>query len=581
MIAIVLIVGLVAVGSIGILVFTDLATENSQQTAEQERVEAAFKKLDSDVDSVARRDAGARQTDLALPDTADSAVREDAAGRIWINRTNFTTAKEEVLVNQSIGAIRYTTESGDTVGIQSGGVWRQSGNQTVMLSSPDFAYKFNGSEEEPTLTVPIVVTNGPERLEGGDISIVKNRSIAPTNNVSVFEGDLVELKVRSDWYVGWAQYFRQIADSSGVSVDHGNQTATLKLVVPVQRKRVISGLISGAVAEDVELDNNIGLNSFNSTVAPCHRCSGSGDTKLIAAGDVSLLGNVQVRGDVVAGDTIEFDHPNSEIDGNASYGDKLVDSSGSEVPPGSPTPHVTGWHNDNASVIDYDPVDNIIDSQARRAKNSNNNTANNHILGNSLSGPCTPCTLHSGTYFLESLTVNNERLVFDTTGGPINLVVNGTVTVGGGNGVRFDVIGSNRVNVYINSETPKTTDDLDWNQGDVDIPGDRTPQLWVFMDKNADATFSSGQTDFYGVVFGPGDGPNNGVNISFVNQVWLYGALVGKFEGASNHAEIVFDEALTNTDPLSSSVRVPRLTFLHVSVHEVCVQPTHNISDEC
>lgn len=582
-VGIVLLVGLVVVGSVAILILAGGITQDTQQDAENERIERGMQELDGDIDRVARGGATARRTDLDLPDTGDGAVREENTGRIWINRTNFTTGNTDVIVDERIGALRYT--NGDaTIGIQSSGVWKGEGNGTQMVSPPDVAYETNTTGGEPTLTVPIVVMSGSQRLEGGEVRIQEERSVAPTNNVTVFEGDLVTLTVKSRWYVGWAQYFREIAPQSGVSVDHDDQTATLRLVVPVERKEVIAGIVSGATAEDVELNNNIGLASFNSTTEDCDRCTPGSDTTLIAAGDVELNNNVDIEGEVFAGGDVEFDHPNAEVVGNASYGGDLYDDSGSSVPPGTSTTHVTGWHNDNASVIDYEPVDGVIESEAASAKANNNNSPNPHIddATDTIPGGCTStCELHAGTYFLESLSVNGGTLVFDTTDGPINLVVNGTVTVDGGNDVRFDVVGSDRVNIYINSETGAGIDDFAWRQGDVDIPGDRTTQLWVYMKQDADARFESGQTDFYGVVFGPGDGPNDGVSLTFDNQVWIYGALVGKFENANNNVEIVFDEALKETNTIATGAKVPKVSFLHASLNEVCIRSTSNTSATC
>lgn len=579
-VAVVLLVGLVAVGSIGILLIAGTTTENTQENAETERVEKGFQQLDRGIDTVARGETTTRKTDLDLPDTGDSAVREDDTGRIWINRTNYTTGTTDVIVDEPIGAIRYTTDGGETIGIQSGGVWKEEGNRTRMVSPPAFSYKLNGSGDNPTLTVPIVVTSGSQRLENGDVRIQRKRSVAPTNDVTVFEGELVRLAVKSQWYVGWADYFRQIAPSGGVTVDHENRTATLELVVPLERGQVVAGIVSGASAETLEINNNADINSYNSSVSSCDRCSGAGKTKVIAAGDVNLNNNVALDGDLTAGGDVRFNHPGATVTGNASYGGDLYDSSGSIESP-TASSHVGGWHNDNASVIEYEPVDGVIDSRVARASQTNNNSANPHISGNSL-GSCSPeCTLYSGTYYVDDLSLSGtEKIVFETDGGEVNLVVDGPATFTGSNSVKLEVDGPGRVNIYVNSTTPGS-DDLYWQQSDTEIPGDRSSQLWVYMKQDADATFEGGQTDFYGVVFGPGDGANDGTEITVGNQAWIYGALVGKVDVIDNQAHVVFDESLTNADTISSSVKVPKLSFLHASLHEVCVQSSSNASTAC
>lgn len=575
-IAIVLLVGVVAIGSIGILLFGANATTQSQDRAEQERIQQSFRQLDSNIDSVARSEATSRSTDLDLPDDADSAVREDAAGNIWINRTNFTTGTTDVLVNQSIGAVRYTSDNGETVAYQAGGVWRQSGNQTVMLSPPAFAYKFNRSGEEPTLTIPIIVTSGPERLNGGDISITKNRSIAPTNNVTIVEGDLVTVKIRSQWYVGWAEYFREIAtEEEGVDVDHGNNTATLELIVPASRQKV-DAIVAGAQGQDVEFDQSPVIDNYNSSTGSGYD-GGNGTTMVVVAGDLELSNKATVDGDVVVGEDVVFNNPDSNVTGNASYGNDLIDDSGSVVPPGDSTQHVGGWHNDNASLIEYEPVDGIIDARVAAVQDENNNSPA-PITGNRLDGCSSECHLYPGAYYLEEIDFGNgDRLVIHATD-TVSIVVNGTVSIDGDGDPGIEVRGGGRVNVYINSED-STQDDLFIKQADVIVPNERSPQMWFYMDKNANAEIRNGQTKFVGVLFGPGEGDTedlDGTDIEISQKANVYGAFVGDVNRIGQNVAVHYDEALRNSETVTNTARVPRLTFLHASLYEVCVQPEHN-----
>jgi hypothetical protein len=73
-------------------------------------------------------------------------------------------------------------------------------------------------------------------------------------------------------------------------------------------------------------------------------------------------------------------------------------------------------------------------------------------------------TFTAGTYNLASLTVNSGTVMFDTTGGAINVNVRGTITVNGGNLTAGD---SSLVTMYSNSNAPNA---VTVNPGVASVP---------------------------------------------------------------------------------------------------------------
>lgn len=572
--ALVLIVGIVAVGSVGILLLGADTTGQARENGETERIEQGFLELDSDIDSVARSEDGVRRTNLELPDTGDAAVREESTGHIWVNRTNFSTGTTDVLVDREMGAIRYSREDGTTYALQAGGVWRGGGENTVMLSPPAFSYELSPDDTEPTLTVPIVSTTGDERLEGGDVTLRKKQTISPLNDITVVENDLVTLKVQSRWYVGWAKYFEQLTGQGSVTVDHANQTAAVELIVPASHPPVKGGIVNGAAAGDLTLSNTIAADSYDSsTPGGYDSATASNNTSVYVDGNLTLRNQADVQGNVVVGDKFTIKNTNSYVYGNVSHVGEydLLKTWSHHIVDDPDEPR---WQAPNATFGDRDSIDAIIDLKLGKVRGDNDNdeagvpiNSNDRLAGCGSGGGC---TLGPGTYYLEEIALGSgDELILDTSagGGDIDIAVNGTMELDGAN---VTVKGDGRVNVYVDSEDPATTDLLVKKSNVVDDDGgDDATNFWVYMDPDADAHLFKSTTRFVGVIYGPGTDGQSGTAIEIDNTVLIYGAVVGDLKSASNSAKIHYDEALVDTPTVVSGLSIPKLTFLHASVYEV------------
>lgn len=565
--AVVLIVGMVAVGSIVVLVASGTATNDAKEGVENERVEKGLRQLDSRVDSVARSDDATDTVNLDLPGNSDGVVRETNVGRIVINQTNVTTGRQETLVDQSLGAVVY--DDGETqYALQAGGLWRGTGNRTQMVSPPAFGYETTDRGTEPTLTVPIVATEGDRRLTSDQVRVSKNETISPLNDVSVVEGELVILRLTSDYYVGWADYFSEIAPGTGIELDHANRTVIVRMVVPVKAPPVEGGVVSGAAQGTLKLKQDARLDSYNSSNGD-YASTRSSDTEVVAGNDIVLQQNASVEGNLVLGGDGRFKQ-DAEVEGNLSHEDDSSLSFHS-----SASDHVDGWIRDDAAVQERTAVDGVIDRNVGRIRENNDNSSAANVTDGTLGGCDTSggpgCWLSAGNYFLEEIDLGTgDRLMLDTTGGKINIVVTDDIDLDDGT---IKVIGSNRVNVYLDGETG--SEDFAMKQdATVKTPDQDATQFWLYMDASAEAKLRQ-SSDFTGVLYGPGHSGREGAYItmsSTSDEIHVYGAVVGATAPITQEVKVHYDEALINSDPIQTTVQIPRLTFLHVSVHRVDVE---------
>lgn len=560
-VAVVLLVGVVSIGTYGVLLFGGTLLDDRKDAAETERVEQSFRVLDSNVEEVASGEYDDRKTIDLDVGGADGAVRRGDTGRIVIR-----TSDRGELVNRSIGSVEY--EKGDYhVAYQNGGVWRGRGNDTAMVSRPDLTYDVSRYDENPTLTVPIIDLQGDKQLSSGELVIGNNGSSNRLENTSVVEGELVTLDVRSEYYVGWAEYFRTVTSEGAVDVDHEDRTTSVELRSPSAREPVRGGVVSGGSGSELNIGQEDTLiDSYNSSTGPY--VDGDNDARVILGGDLTMKQNARIEGDVVVGEDVTFKQ-SSLVDGNVSYGDRLDAQNGDS--------HWNGSIDGEVNVSSHTAVDVLIDQQRERLSDpaNNSNDAAAEVSGSQLTDCDPKCRLESGSYVLDEIDLDaGEELVFDTADGDIDVVVNDSIDLaaggGGDDGATIRVTDeSNRVNVYVDGESG---DNLNLKGGtNVSVPNERSTALWFYMNPDSTVNFKQ-DTRFVGVVYGPGPGGSPGATVTMKQNAVVYGALVGEVDSLSQNTTIHYDEALSATDPIDYGHTVPRLTFLYVTVHEVSVE---------
>jgi hypothetical protein len=265
-VGLVLLIGIVAVGSMGILVFGLEATDQTADRVEDEQIQRAFVTLDKRIDTVAREDRGSREVELGL-NAENEALRKESTGRIVVR----TTESDTEILNTTIGSIEYTSDE-TTYAYQGGGVWRGTGGDAQMISSPDIIY------QDASLSLPLTVLSGDQTLQADPVRIKKSETPKFTE-YDLVEGEVLVVEITSEYYAGWAQYFREEVDNAGVTVDAANETVIVELgqFTPP----------SGAFDEGVTATGDIQIDNGNPAIN----------------GDVTTTGDVNgtVNGDVTEG----------------------------------------------------------------------------------------------------------------------------------------------------------------------------------------------------------------------------------------------------------------------------------------
>jgi hypothetical protein len=383
----------------------------------------------------------------------------------------------------------------------------------------------------------------------------------------------ISIIVQSDYYMGWGEYFEERTDGR-VIYDHENDRTKITLIVPANNPSVGAGLVSGSAGTTLTVDNNAEADSYNSTISQyggdgnvcndgdddSNSCPASTNTKITTAGDLDIDNNGIVYGDVEVGGSVTFGNNGELHNGNISHEDGV----GGSGWPGNWINNASNWVNDNASVVDPDPVSGLINSRndelSDPSNNDNDAVTDIDASTNTLQNCGGTCTLPSGAYYLDSVDLNSgENLELDTRDGNIDIVVDGDFEVG--NSQKITVLGDNRTNIYLGGDA------LFDNDARIKNTDDDASQLWIYMKPDKDAEFKNNAI-YRGVIYGPGD-TQAGTNITLKQKVEIYGGLVGKINIAENNVWVHYDETLSNTESIVEDSAFPRLTYLHVSVNEV------------
>lgn len=234
---VILILAITVAGTGLILGFGDAALEDTRSSTETQQAELAMTVFDSRAAKVALGDSDVQTVDFG--GTTGTLEPEPGEGQITITHIEYDGSNDEVLYQNSLGSLIYKNDDTKLV-YQGGGVWRQDANGGIsMVSPPEFHYR--GS----TLTLPLVRVSGSGGASGSSAVRVKSggdlKHVYPdaskhydgdTENpayVNPSEDGRVEIAVKSEYYEGWADYFRE-RTSANVMVDHGNEKVTVELI---------------------------------------------------------------------------------------------------------------------------------------------------------------------------------------------------------------------------------------------------------------------------------------------------------------------------------------------------------------
>jgi hypothetical protein len=326
-IGLVLVVGLTVLGITGLMLFGSNALMDARTQSEIGAAEHALTQLDSRFSLVALGSAERQGASVNLQSGSSMTVDGDAG---WMNVSVYNRTSNEVetvILNTTLGAIRYEND-GTTVAYQGGGVWKRSdGGGSVMVSPPEFHYRTR-SGDDPTLTLPLVVVRGNGSVPG-QATVTKEETLAKfpdetdPDRTNPLESGQINVTVHSEYYEAWGAFFESRTGGT-VEYDHANEEVRIVLKVEQSSPGIEGGIVTGASGTTLQFDNHAEADSYNSTVGSYSTSKGD-DTSIVAAGDLELGNHGKVWGNVRAGGSVTLDNQ-ANITGDVEYGGTLTNN---------------------------------------------------------------------------------------------------------------------------------------------------------------------------------------------------------------------------------------------------------------
>ncbi|WP_435332873.1 DUF7289 family protein [Haloarchaeobius sp. TZWWS8] len=508
LLAVVLLVGIVTVGTVSIVMLGGMALERQTDKATDERVERSFVALGKDVNSVALGQGSNERIDFDTA-TSEGSIQRENTGHIEVYTENVDIA------NESFGSIEY--RRGETVyAYQAGGIWRGTGANAVMVSSPQFRY------QDGTLNLPIPILSGDERFDNGVVTLKKRSTKAPLNEVGYVKGELVTVEIQSEYYGGWAQYFREQTSDMAVSVDEANETVIVKLGRPIVNGRFAQGVF--ATGGD---DGDIVVRNGNAQI----------DGPVRAEGDIDVDGAGVITGPQI---------PNLE---SGLYElDPAIELKVEAARNNSSLPSVNPAYNTLGNGSTY-YIDEDIDLSSNDVKVDLADGNVTLILNGSIS-------LDGADIDIRNPTDDHVFRVY--TNGNFGMR-NGQAGIAG-DASRLQIYGTSDMQVAITGGGGSTK-----FYGTIYAPRDEPA---VGEDEPNEAALSS-------------ESSCEGWDVCIVSgSAYVEGAIIGGPTNVEQSAELVYDPALETVEPsleLEDGLFPPPITFLHVSLHEVSAENDERI----
>lgn len=552
-IGVVLLLALTIIGAGAVVGFGAATLDDAKQRASTGSAEHAMTQFDSRASLIAHGDTNAQTVRFAGARDAKRTVESD---RGWMNVTivNQTTGDVQTnVMNVTLGAVSY--EDGETtIAYQGGGVWRSTGDGSVMLSPPEFHYR------ESTLTLPLVLVRGDGTLDeraritrgGPTRAKYPNVTMGRTNPLTAGK---VNVTVHSRYYQAWGRFFRQRTDGS-VAYDHASETATATLITPASLNPIQYGVTGSSAGDEIQLSgsgsNEAFVDSYNSSSGNYSSTKSENGT-LSMAGSVTVGGNGRIKGDVRSGEAVTL-KGGSNVTGTVFY------TTGKDIKPNAEY----GGLEKIDGVGSTDSVDPLVNERLVALSSSNDNGATSAINSGdrlNFSGGST-VTLPDGEYYLEKIDMaSSEKLVIDTNGSQTKIAVGNSVSLD--DTANITVKGGGTVRIYVD-------DDIDMQKRtSVYVPDDNSRQMWFYGTRDATIDLQGDNSDpikFVGVIYAPSAGSD--VTVKHAN---VYGGVIAGKVTIGTGGAVHFDQNLQTVSPIPGAGSIPQLTYLHISANPVNV----------
>ena len=561
------------------------ALDDSQTTADLQRVEGAMTQVDSKASLVAHGGSPSQRLRLDPGRNADLRVDEGAGSmRIEVETENGTYTNETTL-----GAIIYE-RGDDVIAYQGGGVWRSGADGARMVSPPEFHYRGD------TLTLPLVTIAG-----GGELSdsVTMSESgggpeglFASENISNPLLGGNVTITVESEYAEAWGRFFesRTEANVTQLSSEEVRVKIRTKTVHPtlttsassVGGVSIAAGGIRRLEADSYDSGTDSDPRKYGPDTADDNAVVRTNGGFGKGEGGIGRLEEIRIRGDLLMG---ADDFPSGQFE-------KKV--------------NVSGETRTNVDFPSLNPVSGAIKQQIdelrdREPERETGSFAfdggtervdeDTEFTGDLVVSAGNTLIVESGTTLTVDgdLNVEDGSVVFDARNDEIDVLVDGGMTVGGSGTVRAE--GGDRTNLHVSGPVTVRGDGTDSGPASISTAedtrlelftlgrvtlddganlsadGDRTENLWLYSGEDAiGVNGNDGRVRFTGVLYAPESVMTLDGSMTFTGSF-----TANEFEFNEARLKLHYDEALRDNQPFDGR-SVPVVSHLHVSTHTVVVE---------
>ncbi len=581
--AIALLIGIVVLGVSAILLTAGPQLNDGQDRAEISQAEQALTQFDSDAARVATGSTAGQTTALGLQGTDGTLDARPESGTITVTYIDAPPSVDDgqgqTVMNESLGAVVYQNDETE-VAYQGGGVWRKDENGSVMVSPPEIAF------QDKTLTMHIIRSDSAGSIhstvqvdQAAQSTQQYPNATADEDLVNRVNESIIQVSVQSRYYKAWGQYFEGEANTVVQYNDAQNRVTVLFVALPVDYSPN-AGVVATSGPGEIRLEGTGAyIDSYNSTEGP-YELSNSTDGKVQAAGDVVTKGDAEIDGETQSGRNISVEG-GSRLDGDA-YANGTIEVDGTST--------VTGTQYENEDrVPNIPPINQLVEDRTEEVADTNDNNETEIIEDDQLDIEGEQGTLDSGEYYTESLHLQGETLVLNTTDGDITIAVRDSMVLekNGGDNSHIKVQGNGDVRVFLKSE----------QKADVSVPGGggastSIDEVHFFVERNGTISVPDDRSNRF-MIFGPdhfvgaigGSNAENADVVStivapagpagegqfYVQQGEIYGAIMTGNLTLGQYGQVHFDRALLEKEiPLAPNV--PRLEYLYLMEHKLKVE---------
>lgn len=274
-IGLVLLIGIVAIGSMGIFLAGTTLAENTQSAAADQQAERSMAQLAESGDQLATGAAQSAEFSIRGADDADVYSTPDA-GQINVTVTNRTTGTQIFTIEESLGAVIYERADGSQIAYQGGGIWRKwDDGSATLVRTPEFHYR---KSPDPTITFPISFVRDEFSSQGdtdGRLHAQDSKTYYPDapNHHNPLRAGSVLINIESEYCEGWESYFEHHTDGSAAEdCSAGTEDElVIQFSVPFELDGLGRGVMVGGSYSDGELEDSFDIDPDNvtdSTQAP-------------------------------------------------------------------------------------------------------------------------------------------------------------------------------------------------------------------------------------------------------------------------------------------------------------------------